>query len=71
MRSVFLDVLKPEIDEMIDQREAKAFETVAERLINKGYTGSAIADATGYDRTQINSIAQRLNRTVTWGEARA
>ena len=44
--------------------------TVAERLINNGSDGQTISIATGYDRNQINTIAQRLNRTVNWGETR-
>ena len=41
--------------------------TVAERLIRIGSDGSTIAAATGYDRSRINTIATRMNRTVSWG----
>ena len=42
-----------------------------ERLILRGADGPFIADVTGYDRTHIDSIARRLNHTVSWNEARA
>ena len=41
--------------------------TVAERLIRIGLNRSTIAAATGYDRSRINTIATRMNRTVSWG----
>ena len=75
MHGVLREIMKDDFEQVsrdaANQAVMRERNTVAERLINKGYTGSAIADATGYDRSQINSIAQRLNRTVTWGEARA
>ena len=51
--------------------EARAYNNIAERLIRKGMHGSDIVDVTGYNRKEIDSIARRLNRTVTWSEARA
>ena len=69
MKSVFLNVLKPEIDEIGNMRVEQAYHSVAERLINNGLDGNTISVATGYDRAQIDSIARRLNRTVRWEEA--
>ena len=43
------------------------FNTVTERLINLGTNGSTIEAVTGYDRSRIDAIAQRLHRTVSWG----
>ena len=51
--------------------KASAYNDMAERLIRKGMHGSDIVDVTGYNRKEIDSIARRLNRTVTWSEARA
>ena len=51
------------------ERESN-FTAVAERLIKKGMRGLDIIDITGYDRNQVNAIAQRLNRTVAWEDAR-
>ena len=47
-----------------------SFTTVAERMISNGAFGSDISCYTGYDRSRIDSIARRLNRTVNWSEAR-
>ena len=78
MRDIFLDLFEPEIQER-EMKAAKAAEeaattaaynTFAERLINKGFYGPDIADVTGYDRSHIDSIAKRLNRTVRWNESK-
>ena len=54
-----------------EAKAATAFTTVAERLIKSGIYGPVIADATGYDRNHIDTIARRLNRVVTWSESRS
>ena len=79
MDNSFLDLFKtdffrkfgPEIQEREQIAAAAATTNITERLIKRGMDGPGIADVTGYDRSHIDSIAQRLNRTVNWNEARA
>ena len=71
MRGVMYDILKPDIDKMLEERAQFEKTTMAERLIKRGMDGPGISDVTGYDHSQIDAIAQRLNCTVAWGEKRA
>ena len=87
MASVFFEVLKPEIDEMIETaveaavkdavKETEkstmdyAYTTMAERMIADGMSGDKISLFTALDREKIDSIARRLNRSVRWDEAGA
>ena len=50
---------------------ADAYNTVAERLIRSGTSGSIISTATGYDRSRIDSIAKSMKMSVFWNEASA
>ena len=79
MNTIFMDVFEPEIQERERKAAASAAATAneaktkefAERMIRKGLDGPCIADVTGYDRSRIDGIARRLNRTVEWSENRA
>ena len=87
MNTSFFEMFKPEIMKLYEpeilERQNKAVEAATkavseaattnftERLILRGADGPFIADVTGYDRTHIDSIARRLNHTVSWNEARA
>ena len=51
--------------------EARAYNNMAERMITDGMPGDKISLFTSLARKEIDSIARRLNRTVTWSEARA
>ena len=42
---------------------------VAERMVRAGKTGDEISLFTNLERREIDTIARRLNRTVSWGEA--
>ena len=89
MKTIFLDLFEPEIQERekkaaeaaraeaeeaaraeaeaaIAKAENRTIAQVAERMINMGMDGSGIASVTGYDRSRIDNIARRLNRTVSW-----
>ena len=48
-----------------------AFRTMAERMIQAGKPGGEISMFTNLGRSDIDVIAKRLNRTVSWGEAGA
>ena len=48
------------------EETANTLKNVAVRLIQTGADGTTIATATGYDRSRIDSIAKRMNRTVRW-----
>ena len=50
---------------------ANAWKEMAERMVADGEPGDRISRYTRLGRKEIDSIAQRLNRTVSWGEARA
>ena len=79
MNTIFMDLFEPEIQERERKAAASAAATAneaktkefAERMIRKGLDGPCIADVTGYDRSRIDGIARRLNRTVEWNENRA
>ena len=71
MDDFLMSLLKPRIDKERDDAKADAFNIMAERLISLGTDGAIIATVTGYDRNHIDSIARRLNCTVSWSEARA
>ena len=49
---------------------ANAWNEMAERMVADGEPGDRISKYTRLGRKEIDSIAQRLNRTVSWGEAR-
>ena len=71
MQSVFLDVLEPEIKIRENAAEKKgaydAYRTMAERMINAGKPGDEISMFTNLGRQDIDVIATRLHRTVSWG----
>ena len=77
MESVFVKVLEPQIQVKVDaarddgRREgaAGAFRTMAERMINAGKPGNEIRLFTNLGRQEIDVIAARMNRTVSWSEA--
>ena len=69
MNNIFLDLFEPQIQERERIAAANAFTTFTERMIREGISGPVIARMTGYDRSRIDSIAQRLNRDVQWNEA--
>lgn len=79
MNNIFLDMFEPEFQKRQSEAvaaattaaTAAAFTTVAERMIQRGMDGPGIAAVTGYDRSRIDSIARRLNRSVSWNEPRA
>ena len=48
-----------------------AFKTMAERMIQAGKPGGEISLFTNLGRSDIDIIAKRLNRTVSWGETGA
>ena len=50
---------------------ANAGKEIAERMVADGEPGDRISKYTRLGRKEIDSITQRLNRTVSWGEARA
>ena len=71
MQGVLRELMK---DDFIRERQegaASAYNTVAERLIRSGTNGSVIETATGYDRSQIDSIARGMKMSVAWNEASA
>ena len=74
MGAVLMEIMKDKLDEAekagVEKGIEQGIEQVIERLIGTGMDGSVISTATGYDRNRINRIARRLNRTVTWNEAR-
>ena len=43
--------------------------TVAERMVRAGRSGDEISLFTNLERREIDTIARRLNRTVSWAEA--
>ena len=67
MYGVLREIMK---DDLVKERQ-DALNTVAERMINAGKTGDEISLFTSLDRQDIDGIAHRLNRTVSWNEARA
>ena len=71
MTGVLRDIMKDDFAKERQEGANNMLHTVAERLISIGSDGTTIAAATGYDRNHINTIATRMNRTVTWNDARA
>ena len=50
----------------MQQGTADALNSVTERLLRLGTDGGTIASATGYDKAQINAIAQKIGLPVSW-----
>ena len=79
MESVFMKILEPQIQVKIDaavsaaknQAATDAYRTMAERMINAGKSGDEISLFTNLGRSDIDGIASRLHRTVSWETARA
>ena len=73
MKGVMYDILKPDIDKMVDEARRSGAEdmanSVAETMIREGSDGGFIMRATGFDRSRIDSIAHKLDRNVVWNEA--
>ena len=71
MQGVLRELMK---DDYIRERQegaADMLNAVTQRLIRRGMDGSGIAEVTGYDRGQIDSIARGMKMTVAWNEASA
>ena len=60
------EAARADAEAAIAKAENRTIAQVAERMINIGMDGSGIASVTGYDRSRIDNIASRLNRTVSW-----
>ena len=79
MESVFMKILEPQIQVKIDaavsaaknQAATDAYRTMAERMIKDGMPGDKISLFTSLGRSDIDGIASRLHRTVSWETARA
>ena len=66
MQGVLRELMK---DDYIRERQegaADMLNAVTQRLIRRGMDGSGIAEVTGYDRGQIDSIARGMKMTVAW-----
>ena len=66
MQGVLRELMK---DDFIKERQegaASAYTAVAERLIRRGMDGAGISEVTGYNRSQIDSIARGMKMTVAW-----
>ena len=71
MDNAVLSIFQDRIDQRVEDGKRDAYCTVAERMISDGLPGDMIAKYSQLGRHDIDVIAARLNRTVTWGEARA
>ena len=67
MYGVLREIMK---DDFVKERQ-DTLNTVAERMISAGKPGDEISLFTTLKRQDIDRIARRLNRTVSWNEARA
>ena len=67
MYGVLREIMK---DDFVKERQ-DTLNSVAERMISAGKPGDEISLFTTLKRQDIDRIARRLNRTVSWNEARA
>ena len=71
MDNAVLSIFKDRIEDVRREGAADAYRTMAERMISDGLPGDMIAKYSQLGRHDIDVIAKRLNRTVSWGEVRA
>ena len=64
-------ILRNHINAQRREAARKELDAVAEMMIKDGEPGDKIIRYTKLDRTHIDAMARRLNRTVSWEEARA
>ena len=67
MYGVLREIMK---DDFVKERQ-DTLNSVAERMISAGKPGDEISLFTTLKRQDIDRIAHRLNRTVSWSEAKA
>ena len=71
MDNAVLSIFKDRIEDVRREGAADAYRTMAERMINAELPGDMISMLTQLGRHDIDVIAKRLNRTVSWDEVRA
>ena len=71
LREIMKDEFVKERQEGRQECQLDMMNSVAERMISAGKPGDEISLFTTLKRQDIDKIARRLNRTVSWNEARA